>query len=113
MRQTIAELAAQSRLEVLTSQPGGPRPDEPLKESLGRTREVLGRGVKMRMLYQWSAQFSPTTSEFVNYVSELGAEVRITHDSFMRLLVFDRKTALMSPEAIFRGCHGGARPGHR
>lgn len=96
VRQAIAELAAQTQFEILTSQPGGPRPDEQLKESLSRTRDVLARGVKMRTLYQWSAQFSHTTSEFVNYASGLGAEVRITHDSFMRLLVFDGRTALIS-----------------
>ncbi|MCB5910436.1 helix-turn-helix domain-containing protein [Streptomyces pinistramenti] len=96
VRQTIAQLAAQAQFEILTSQPGGPRPDEQLEESLGRTRGVLERGVKMRTLYQWSAQFSPTTTEYVSYLIGLGAEVRATHDSFMRLLVFDRKVALMS-----------------
>ncbi|MEV4439204.1 helix-turn-helix transcriptional regulator [Streptomyces sp. NPDC049577] len=103
VRRTISVLAAQAQEEILASQPGGPRPDEQLKESLGRTRDALERGVRMCTLYQWTAQFSPATTDYVSYVTSLGAEVRITQDSFMRLLVFDRKTALISLREVPHG----------
>lgn len=103
VRQTIAALAARTQFEILTSQPGGPRPDEELTESFSRTRDTLKRGVRMRTLYQWSAQFSPSTTEFVHCLTDLGAEVRATHDSFMRLIVFDRKAALMSLQEVPEG----------
>lgn len=103
VRQTITELAAQANVEILTSQPGGPRPADQLEESVSRTREALSRGVKMRTLYQWSAQFGAVTKEFAHYLISLGAEVRITHDSFMRLLIFDRKAAVISLKQLPEG----------
>lgn len=96
VQRTITELSAQARQEVLTSQPGGPRPQEQLRESRSRTEEMLGRGVAMRTLYQRSAQFSPVTVDFVRFVTALGAQVHTVDDAFMRLLVFDRETAFIS-----------------
>ncbi|MEV0849281.1 LuxR C-terminal-related transcriptional regulator [Streptomyces sp. NPDC049954] len=96
VQRTITELSAQARQEVLTSQPGGPRPQEQLQESRSRTEEMLGRGIAMRTLYQRSAQFSPVTVDFVRFVTALGAQVHTVDDAFMRLLVFDRETALIS-----------------
>jgi DNA-directed RNA polymerase specialized sigma24 family protein len=96
VHRTLSELSAQANWEILTSQPGGPRPEEQLKESLDRTEEALGRGVAMRTLYQHSAQFSQVTVAHVRHVSRLGAQVRTVNDAFMRLIVFDRHTAVMS-----------------
>jgi DNA-binding Lrp family transcriptional regulator len=103
VQRTISELSAQARHEVLTSQPGGPRPEEQLQEALGRTDDVLRRGVRMRTLYQRSAQFSQVTVRYVHYVTRLGAQVRTVNDAFMRLIVFDQKTAVMSLRAQEQG----------
>ncbi|MGK5544092.1 LuxR C-terminal-related transcriptional regulator [Streptomyces sp. URMC 127] len=96
VRRAITELAARARAEILTSQPGGPRPEEQLEDSLERTENVLRRGVRMRTLYQQSAQFSQETTQYVRHLTELGAEVRTVSDGFMRLIVFDRTAAIMS-----------------
>lgn len=103
VRTAISELSAHTHYEILTSQPGGPRPEEQLREALGRTEDVLGRGVSMRTLYQRSAQFSQVTVDYVRYVTRLGARIRTLDDAFMRLIVFDRKTAIISLRAQEQG----------
>ncbi|MBK3525790.1 MULTISPECIES: helix-turn-helix domain-containing protein [Streptomyces] len=96
VRYTITNLANQSETEVLTAQPGGARKEEILQESLPRTEELLRRGVRMRTLYQHSAHFSSGMSTYVEHVTGLGAEVRTLPSSFQRLIVFDRKFAVIS-----------------
>ncbi|MER0447079.1 LuxR C-terminal-related transcriptional regulator [Streptomyces sp. Edi4] len=103
VRQTIAELAAGARSEALTSQPGGPRPEEQLKDSIDLAERALRRGVRIRTLYQQSAQFSHATTEYVQRVTRLGAQVRTVNDAFMRLIVFDRTTAVMSLRDLPQG----------
>ncbi|MFF0388253.1 LuxR C-terminal-related transcriptional regulator [Kitasatospora sp. NPDC004615] len=95
VRRTITELAARSTTEVLASQPGGARSEEVLSESLHRTESLLNRGVRMRTLYQHTAQYDQNTVEYVRKVTALGAEVRTVSDAFVRVIVFDRATALI------------------
>ncbi|MFJ8108738.1 helix-turn-helix domain-containing protein [Streptomyces sp. NPDC096132] len=96
VRGVIAGFAANCREEVLTSQPGGGRREEVLEEAIGRDEQMLRRGVRMRTLYQHTARFSPGTRAYVERVTELGADVRTVDDQIMRLLVFDRKVAVIS-----------------
>ncbi|MFJ8311078.1 MULTISPECIES: LuxR C-terminal-related transcriptional regulator [unclassified Streptomyces] len=95
VRQRLAELAAGARSEVLTSQPGGARPEEVLTEAMGRTKAVLARGIAMRTLYQHTAQFSQSTVAYVDQVAPLGAEIRTLGDGFNQLIVFDREVAVI------------------
>ncbi|MFJ7166368.1 LuxR C-terminal-related transcriptional regulator [Streptomyces globosus] len=97
-RAAIAELAAGCETEVLTSQPGGGRRAEVLQEAIARDEAMLERGVSMRTLYQHTARFSQGTREYVERVSQRGAEVRTLDDRFVRLLVFDRKVAVIGVE---------------
>ncbi|WP_051966171.1 LuxR family transcriptional regulator [Kitasatospora mediocidica] len=95
VRLAISELSARATREILTSQPGGPRPEHVLRESRDRTVQVLERGVPMRTLYQYSAQFHQPTADHVALLVELGADVRVVNDAFMRLIVFDREVAII------------------
>lgn len=95
VRQTITELSARAQEEVLTSHPGGARPEAVLKESEDRTTQLLRRGVRMRTIYQHAAQFSQHTVRHVHTLVGLGAEIRTVRDAFMRLIVFDRSTAVV------------------
>lgn len=96
VRAVIADLAARTGTEILTAQPGGARDEGILNEAASRDRAALGRGVRMRILYQHTARFSPGTAAYVDQVSELGAQVRTLDDHFSRLLVFDGETAIIS-----------------
>lgn len=96
VRRIIAGLAANCTEEVMTSQPGGGRREAVLEEAVGRDERMLRRGVRMRTLYQHTARFSPGTRAYVERVTRLGADVRTLDDQIMRLLVFDRRVAVIA-----------------
>lgn len=89
----LEEQALECRTEVLTAQPGGPRPVGVLDQAQHRDMAMLERGVRMRTVYQHSARFNPATEAYVERLTEAGAEVRTLHTLFPRLIVFDRRTA--------------------
>ncbi|MFD7019304.1 LuxR C-terminal-related transcriptional regulator [Streptomyces sp. NPDC059928] len=95
VRARLEELAAGVKREVLTSQPGGARPEEVLGEAMVRTEAALARGVVMRTIYQHTAQFSQATLAFVEQMTAMGAEIRTIGDAFSRLIVFDREVAFI------------------
>ncbi|MBC3840641.1 LuxR family transcriptional regulator [Streptacidiphilus sp. 4-A2] len=96
VRSVITELADGAEHEILTSQPGGARKDDVLRESLEKTERVLARGVRMRTLYQHTAQFNTVTVEYADHVTRLGAEIRTLGDGFMRMLAFDQTAAIIA-----------------
>ncbi|MGW7051083.1 LuxR C-terminal-related transcriptional regulator [Streptomyces sp. NPDC054887] len=102
-RGAIADLTDRARDEILTAQPGGPRPGDVLTEAAPRDRAALERGVSMRVLYQHTARFSPGTGEYIDRMSGLGAQVRTLDDRFSRFLVFDEETAVISVPGNPRG----------
>ncbi|MFD7705155.1 LuxR C-terminal-related transcriptional regulator [Streptomyces caelestis] len=89
VRRALDRFAAEAEREVLTSQPGGGRKEEVLREAMDRTEAMLQRGVRMRTLYQHTAQYNPGTTAYVDIVSGLGAEVRTLGEGFMRMIAFD------------------------
>ncbi|MFG2332270.1 LuxR C-terminal-related transcriptional regulator [Streptomyces sp. NPDC048604] len=95
VRQVLTELSARAQGEVLTSQPGGARPQPQLDEALSRTTPLLDRGVRMRTIYQYTAQFHQPTVQHVALLTERGAEVRTVGDALPRMIVFDRETAFI------------------
>lgn len=92
----IEELAAGCEDEVFTAQPGGARAADILEEAAPRDEAILRRGIRMRVLYQHTARFSPGTNVYVERISRLGGQVRTLDDRFTRMLVFDRKTAVIA-----------------
>ncbi|MCQ0021577.1 LuxR C-terminal-related transcriptional regulator [Streptomyces somaliensis DSM 40738] len=92
----LAHQAATCREEVLTAQPGGRRNVDELAEAVERDEGILRRKVRMRTLYQHPARFHQATAAYAERLAQLGGEVRTTSANLMRLIVFDRKTALIS-----------------
>jgi sugar-specific transcriptional regulator TrmB len=81
--------------ELLTAQADGARSAAILEEALDRDQRALERGVRMRTLYQHSARRSVVTREYVDRVIKLGAEVRTLDEFFNRLIVVDRRLAIV------------------
>jgi sugar-specific transcriptional regulator TrmB len=84
-----------AEVELLTAQPDGPRSADILAEAIDRDQRALRRGVRMRTLYQHSARRSVATREYVEEVSKYGAEVRTLDEFFNRLIVVDRRLAIV------------------
>jgi sugar-specific transcriptional regulator TrmB len=81
--------------ELLTAQPAGARSASTLQVAIERDIKALQRGVSMRTLYQHSARRSVATREYVGRVVEHGAQVRTLDEFFNRLIVVDRRLAVV------------------
>lgn len=95
----LAAAVADAEQELLTAQPQGQRNNASLKAYLDdiarRDVAALERGVKMRTLYQHSARRSAGTHRWVTAVTAHGAEVRTLDEFFNRLIVIDRRIAVI------------------
>ncbi len=94
----IQAALADCRRELLTAQPHGRRPEKVLREAVDRDLHTLDRGIVMRTLYQHAARHSPATREYVAQVGASGAEVRTLDEFFNRLIVIDRRLAIIPGE---------------
>ncbi|MFC5724730.1 LuxR C-terminal-related transcriptional regulator [Streptomyces gamaensis] len=92
---TMARQVGESREEVLSSLPGGPRSAMELPGSRDWERDLLGRGVRLRTLYQHAARFHPPTVAYAEEVTGLGADVRTITGNLARFVVFDREVLVV------------------
>ncbi|MEU5578608.1 helix-turn-helix transcriptional regulator [Streptomyces huasconensis] len=80
--------------EFLAIQPGGTRPPETLAEAFPRDQAVLGRGCRMRTLYQHTTRHSlPVLAYFEQLEGDV--EARTLDEVTDRLFVFDRSVAFI------------------
>lgn len=91
----IASIVADAEHELLTAQPQSDRDAEILAAAAQRDAAALARGVRMRTLYQHSARRNSATHKYVAEVSGQGAEVRTLDEFFNRLIVVDRRVAVI------------------
>ncbi len=91
----------EAEMELLTAQPQATRDSAQVsvaaRLSVAAQREIaaLDRGVKMRTLYQHSARRHAPTRKWVAEVAEHGAEVRTLDEFFNRMIVIDRRLAII------------------
>jgi sugar-specific transcriptional regulator TrmB len=86
---------AEAEEELLTAQPQTGRENFSLKAAADRDKAAIERGVRMRTLYQHSARRHSRTREYVAETSALGAEVRTLDEFFNRMIVIDRRLAVI------------------
>jgi hypothetical protein len=88
---------AEAEEELLTAQPqtGRELPSAGLKAAADRDKAAIERGVRMRTLYQHSARRHSQTRDYVAEVSAAGAEVRTLDEFFNRMIVVDRRVAVI------------------
>nr|WP_221634443.1 LuxR family transcriptional regulator [Nocardioides luti] len=91
----IAGLVSDCEEEMLTAQPQAGRDPRTLAAAALRDTAMLERGTKMRTLYQHSARRSAVTHKYVTAVTERGAEVRTLDEFFNRMIVIDRRVAVI------------------
>ncbi|MFB9315519.1 LuxR family transcriptional regulator [Nocardioides plantarum] len=91
----IAGLVSEAEEEMLTAQPQAGRDAASLAAAALRDTAALERGMKMRTLYQHSARRSSFTAKYVAAVTDRGAEVRTLDEFFNRMIVVDRRVAVI------------------
>ncbi|GAB2869284.1 LuxR family transcriptional regulator [Nocardioides pacificus] len=90
----LTSLVRDAEWELLTAQPQAGRAAA-LETALQRDIAALERGVQMRTLYQHAARRNSQTHKYVSAVTERGAEVRTLDEFFNRLIVVDRRVAVI------------------
>ncbi|MER5889846.1 helix-turn-helix transcriptional regulator [Streptomyces sp. NPDC001941] len=98
----LEEASGNCRLEVMTSQPGGGRPAAELEQSIVRDLAMIGRGIRMRTLYQHTSRHHAPTQEYVERATAAGAQVRTLTELFGRMIAFDREVVFL-PHAQVKG----------
>ena len=91
----IAGMVADCEVEMLTAQPQTGRNRKALAAAAVRDTALLERGMKIRTLYQHSARRHAVTRKYVAAVTELGAEVRTLDEFFNRMIIVDRRIAVI------------------
>jgi sugar-specific transcriptional regulator TrmB len=99
----LEELLADAREELLTAQPQLGRNAIALKAATARDVAALQRGVQMRTIYQHAARRARFQRQYVAKVTAIGAEVRTLDEFFNRLIVVDRRVALIPSAGSQRG----------
>ena len=91
----LAGLVSEAESELLTAQPQAGRDAASLAAAALRDTAALERGISMRTLYQHSARRSSFTAKYVAAVTDRGAQVRTLDEFFNRMIVVDRRVAVI------------------
>jgi hypothetical protein len=91
----ILNVAEEAEEEVLTAQPQSDHSGEYTEDATRTERQLLERGVRVLTLYQHSARRSTSTRGYVADLTPIGAEVRTQDEFFNRMIVVDRRVAII------------------
>ncbi|MDT7846207.1 helix-turn-helix transcriptional regulator [Streptomyces justiciae] len=86
---------AEARVEVLTVQPGGSRPEDKLSQALARSKPLIERGISLRTLYQHTVRYSQGTFAYVDGMAGAKVEIRTLEELIERLIIFDQTVAFI------------------
>jgi DNA-binding CsgD family transcriptional regulator len=105
VRDYLAEVAlwAESSIEALV--PSGPQPEEAIEAAQKSDLQALSRGVVMRSIYLTSAANNPATRRHLRWLTDQGALVRIIPVLPLRMVLVDRRQAILpiDPSHTSRG----------
>jgi DNA-binding CsgD family transcriptional regulator len=96
--QEISTRALACVTEFIATQPGGPRRDSQLPDSVRADVAMLNRGVTRRLLFQHTARANLGMRSYVGQLTEHGGQIRTTPEALERMLIFDRKIAILPLE---------------
>ncbi|MEU8180137.1 LuxR C-terminal-related transcriptional regulator [Micromonospora sp. NPDC049044] len=95
IRAKISELAESCVWENASLMPGGAQSQESLLASQQLDAVAIDRGVRVRTVYLDSVRNDPHTLKYASWLSDLGSEVRTAPTLPLRLLIVDRRVAVV------------------
>lgn len=98
IRGRLAELTRTVEQEVLAFAPGGGQSKENREAAKPLDEQLLRRGVRMRTVYLDSVRNHAPSVAYADWLAELGGEVRTRPSLPVRMVIADRKTAVVSNE---------------
>jgi DNA-binding CsgD family transcriptional regulator len=103
IRAKLVELAHTCEWEACSFMPGGDQSQENLDASRALDAEAIERGVRLRTVYQDSVRNHRPTLEYAQWLSECGSEVRTAAGLPLRMLIVDRRLAVVPIDAADSG----------
>ncbi|MGW7362026.1 helix-turn-helix transcriptional regulator [Streptomyces sp. NPDC054841] len=91
----IEQLALQATAEVASLMPGGPQDPARIEAAMSLDRQVRERGIAIRTVGVDSIRKDPPTLAYARWLTEMGAEVRTLPALPIRMLIYDRRVALV------------------
>lgn len=98
LNQRIDEVAELTSHEVLGLHPPADWTRESLEAGLARTKVTMGNGARMRGLYAQISLSNPLIREYVGHWRKHGVQVRVAPVIPTRVLVYDRRTAIVQAD---------------
>ncbi|MDR3034572.1 MAG: LuxR family transcriptional regulator, partial [Kitasatospora sp.] len=98
----IARIESEMREETLAAQPGGARPIQVMQQTRSRSLGFLATGIELRTLYQPGALADPPTVDYAATLTAAGERFRVLDEPFQRMVIFDRRAAVVSAAAVAR-----------
>ncbi|MBD0741841.1 helix-turn-helix transcriptional regulator [Streptomyces sp. CBMA152] len=95
IRDCLARLTRGLSVEAMTFAPGGAQPAQAMAAARPLNKDLLERGVAMRTVYLSSVRNDQPTVEYVNWLAELGGQVRTVPELPTRMIIFDHTTAVI------------------
>lgn len=95
IRVKLEELAHGARWQVLSLMPDGPQTSGNMEASRPVDEMLLRSGVRVLSVYLDSVRNEPRNREYVEWLLDLGGEVRVASILPLRMIVFDREIAVV------------------
>lgn len=95
----LHEAAAVADTEVLTAQPGGHRSPEQIEQGLTNGLSAVGRGARLRHIYQHPARYSAPVRNYLERMPPGQVQVRTMEQTIDRLIIFDHAVAFIPATA--------------
>ncbi|WP_433890808.1 LuxR C-terminal-related transcriptional regulator [Streptomyces sp. CA-111067] len=95
IRDRLATLTREVTTEVMTFAAGGAHTQRGIDAARPLDQQLLGRGVKIRTVYQDSVRNHPPTIGYVEWLTTQGAEVRTVPTLPTRMIVIDHRRAVI------------------
>ncbi|MER7756936.1 helix-turn-helix transcriptional regulator [Kitasatospora sp. NPDC097643] len=95
IRDRIAGLARELTDQIMTFAPGGGHNESSIEASKPHDEALLKRGIRMRTVYLDSVRNNQPTVAYVNWLAGLGGEVRTAPELATRMIIFDRRAAVI------------------
>jgi DNA-binding CsgD family transcriptional regulator/sugar-specific transcriptional regulator TrmB len=102
VRSRLNELAHSVRSECVSLTPGGAQSPEAMTAGRVANQVALGRGVKIRNVYQESFRNDPSTVAYARWMTELGGLSRTVPVVPLQLVIVDREIALIPVDTADR-----------
>lgn len=108
VNQRMEKILAGAQFELLGAHPHKPRTREQMELGVPRDKAAIDRGVRYRTLYQDVVRDDAVSCEWASTMAQHGAQYRTLMDPFERVIIVDRKIAVISDYVMEAAPEGAA-----